>query len=46
MTKATFKEWTLTKLEKAFGIKQVEYLQELTECSRWSRRFRTSKGTY
>lgn len=23
MTKATFKEWTLTKLEKAFGIKQV-----------------------
>ena len=31
MTKATFKEWTLTKLEKAFGIKQVEYSQELEE---------------
>jgi hypothetical protein len=31
MKKATFKEWTLTKLEKTFGIKQVEHLQALTE---------------
>jgi hypothetical protein len=31
MEKKTFKEWTLTKLERTFGIKQVEYLETLVE---------------
>jgi hypothetical protein len=31
MRKATFKEWTLTKLDKVFGLRQIEQCQLMTE---------------